>query len=173
MNPIKIAIVGPESTGKSALTEELSAHYKTAYVPEIAREYLEHLHRPYEEKDLLEIAIQQCKREDWEASSAKGLLICDTNLLVIKIWSEFKYRKCDPWIVSEENKRSYDLILLMDIDLPWESDPLREHPDQRKELFSIYYRSLIQKNTPFKIVFGMGDERLKRAIKYVDALLRH
>ena len=87
----RIAIIGPESTGKSTLAKELAEYYKTVYVPEVARFYIDELKRSYNQNDLLEIAKLQCDEEDKLLHQANEILICDTNLLVIKIWSEFKY----------------------------------------------------------------------------------
>lgn len=168
----KIAIVGPESTGKSWLTEQLRRHYNSLSVPEMAREYLNNLQRDYRESDLKKIAALQCKTEDDQLKKHPEYLICDTTLLVIKIWSTFKYNSCDTWIVEEEKKRQYDFYLLTDIDLAWEDDPLREHPDKRRELFSIFYRSLIRKGVAFAVIFGSGEERQKRAIRAVEAAIR-
>ena len=114
----RIAINGPESTGKSQLASDLAQHFGCGYVPEIAREYLHQLGRPYEEKDLLEIARLQIDAEEKPLQQQPPLLICDTSLLVIKIWSHFKYGRCHPWIETTEQTRKYSLHLLTDIDLP-------------------------------------------------------
>ena len=124
----KIAIVGPESTGKSLLSEQLSNHYNTAWVPEVARDYLHKLNRPYTFDDLSVIAKLQLKEEERLSKTAKHFLFCDTNLIVIKVWSDFKYGRTEKWIVDAIQKSDYSLHLLTDIDLPWEDDPLREHP---------------------------------------------
>ena len=166
----RIAINGPESTGKSQLAADLARHFGCAYVPEIAREYLHQLGRPYEEKDLLEIARLQIDAEEKLLQQQPPLLICDTSLLVIKIWSHFKYGRCHPWIETTEQTRKYSLHLLTDIDLPWEDDPLREHPGQRLELFSIYYRALLQKPEPFFLIRGEGEERLRSALMNIQKL---
>ncbi len=172
MTTIKIAIVGPESTGKSSLALALSRHFNTPFVREVARAYLEKHGPDYRYEDLKKIAKLQCEEEDLLLAADPPLLICDTTLMVIKIWSEFKYQSCDDWIITEEKSRSYDLFLLTDIDLPWEQDPLREHPDKRKELFTVYYRYLIRSNRPFHIVFGSDQERTNRAILLVTTFLK-
>jgi nicotinamide riboside kinase len=164
----RIAINGPESTGKSQLAADLARHFGCEYVPEIAREYLHQLGRPYEEKDLLEIARLQIDAEEKLLQQKPPVLICDTSLLVIKIWSHYKYGRCHPWIETTEQTRKYSLHLLTDIDLPWEDDPLREHPGQRLELFGIYYRELLQKPEPFFLIRGIGEERLKSALKSIQ-----
>jgi NadR type nicotinamide-nucleotide adenylyltransferase len=163
--PFKIGITGPESTGKSMLAEQLSAHFKTTFVREIARKYLESLDRAYVEEDLKQIAVLQCKEEDRIANLAEEILVCDTTLQVIKIWSEVKYKRCHPDILEEEKNRKYDLFLLMNIDLPWMPDPQREHPDLRQYLFELYHQDLIEKNCPFEIISGSGEQRFQNALK--------
>ncbi|MBK9638189.1 MAG: ATP-binding protein [Bacteroidetes bacterium] len=167
---IVIGIVGPESTGKSTLAQALSKHFQLHYVPEMAREYLNQLGRPYQEEDLKKIAKTQQEEELKYRNSNQYLVICDTTLLVIKVWSEYKYHRCDEWILKAESECSYDLLLLTDIDLPWVDDPMREHPMERKELFSIYYRALIQKKEPFKLIFGNEKERFDKAIQAIKML---
>jgi NadR type nicotinamide-nucleotide adenylyltransferase len=164
----KIAITGPESTGKSMLAEQLAASFQTVWVPEYAREYLELLGRPYEEKDILSIAQGQLLAEGSKLRQAGGFLFCDTEFLVTRIWSEVKFNRCDPWILMTLESHRYDLYLLCDIDLPWEYDPLREHPDQRQYLFDLYYNELKAGNFPFKVVHGTGPDRLKNAVRIID-----
>jgi len=171
MKTIKIAIVGPESTGKSSLALALSRHFNCQFVPEVARDYLEKHGPDYTYEDLLKIAKLQCKTEDLQLAKNPPILICDTTLMVIKIWSEFTFQRCDDEILSEERSRRYDLFLLTDIDLPWVPDPLREHPDKRKELFTIYYRYLIRSSRLFQIIFGSDEERTNRAIQLITAYL--
>jgi NadR type nicotinamide-nucleotide adenylyltransferase len=171
LNLKRIAITGPESTGKSWLAEKLAIHFKTAWVPECSREYLNNLGRPYRFEDIAEIAHGQLLLEDQVSLKAHRLLFCDTDMLVTKVWSEFKYGKCDPWILEQLKIHRYDLYLLCDIDLPWEEDPLREHPNKRKELFNIYYRNLLNMKVDYVIISGAGDKRLERAIKAVEDTL--
>lgn len=164
----KIAITGPESTGKSMLSEQLAVHFQTAWVPEYAREYLEHLGKPYEEKDILLIAQGQLSSEEQKITQASRFLFCDTELLVTKIWSEVKYGRCNPWILEAIEAHPYDLYLLCDVDLPWQYDPLREHPDQRQYLFDLYYNELKNRQYPFAVVRGTGPDRLANAVKIIE-----
>ncbi len=168
MNLKKIAITGPESTGKSALAKQLAEYYDTVWVPEVAREYLDNLGRAYRFEDIAEIARKQLAKENSIASNSSKFLFCDTDFLVTKIWSHYKYGKCDPWIEEMVLSHRYDLYLLCDIDLPWEDDPLREHPQQREELFGIYHEELVQLKVIFTIVSGTGEQRMKNAILAVE-----
>lgn len=167
----RISITGPESTGKSVLAKQLAEYFSTCYVPEIAREYLEQLGRPYEYEDIVKIAREQLNRENTLSLTVKQVLFCDTDLLVTKVWSRYKYGKCDPWLETELNYHRYDLYLLCNVDLPWEDDPLREHPLQRRELFEIYRQELDKMKANYRIVSGMGDERLQQAIFEVKKTL--
>ena len=171
MSLTRIAITGPESTGKSQLAVELAAHYHTVWVPEVARTYLEKLDRPYTLDDVLNIAKEQERLEREMRSRATGLLFCDTELLVTKIWSEFKYGSCDPWILEQLVLQDFDLYLLCDIDLPWQEDPLREHPHRRKELFDLYLQEMQERKWPYRIVEGYGSARLDNALSHIESLL--
>jgi NadR type nicotinamide-nucleotide adenylyltransferase len=163
----RIAITGPESTGKSVLAEQLAAHFQTTWVPEYAREYLEILAKPYQEKDILNIARGQLSSEESKLDHARDFLFCDTEFLVTKIWSEVKYGRCDPWILEMVETHRYDLYLLCDIDLPWQEDPLREHPHRRRYLFDLYLNELQSRKYPFAVVRGTGPSRLENALEII------
>ena len=164
---LRIAVTGPESTGKSMLTQQLAEHFGTSWVPEFAREYIDRLGRPYAEEDILEIAKGQLEREERQAARATDVLFCDTELTVTRIWSEVKYGRCHPWILEKIREHPYDLYLLCDIDLPWEDDPQREHPHLREHLFSLYRNELAGRGSPYEVVSGAGSERLENAIRAI------
>ena len=170
-NVKRVVIIGPECTGKSELSATLADVYDTVWVREFAREYLDRLGRPYGEHDLKIIARGQLAHEDSMAVKANKVLICDTDLYVIKVWSNFKYGYCDPEILDMIARRKYDLYLLTYIDIPWVSDPLREHPDQRKELYSIYLREMQSQSVPFVEIKGDRDERRMTSTAAINALL--
>ncbi|HEX5171112.1 MAG TPA: ATP-binding protein [Cyclobacteriaceae bacterium] len=166
----KVAIVGPECTGKSELAMFLAKHYNTQWVPEYARNYLDNLVRPYNENDLIVIAHGQKRLEEEYVRDANGFLFIDTTLLVIKIWSEFKYGRCDPTIIQSLESSSYDLHLLTYIDIPWEADPQREHPDKRAELYQIYLAQIKAMKVPFAEIRGERQERRTTAIQAIESL---
>jgi nicotinamide riboside kinase len=89
-------------------------------------------------------------------------------MLVTKVWSTFKFDRCDPWIEEKLLAQHYGLYLLCNIDLPWQQDPLREHPHKRKELFEIYNIELDEMKVEYKIISGTGDARLRNAISAVE-----
>ncbi|MFH1159843.1 MAG: ATP-binding protein [bacterium] len=167
----RIAITGPESTGKSMLSQQLAEHYHTVWVPEYAREYLDQLSRPYQEQDILKIARGQLRKEKKLEAGAGRFLFCDTELLVTKIWSEFKYHRCDPWILRKLETHTYNLYLLCYIDTPWEYDPQREHPNLREQLFTLYHDEMHERRWNFRIVTGLGETRLQNAIKFIEECL--
>jgi NadR type nicotinamide-nucleotide adenylyltransferase len=164
----KIAITGPESTGKSILTQQLAAHFNATYINEFAREYIDQLGRPYLEEDILRISKNQMAAEKVASDKAETFLFCDTELLVARIWSLHKYGRCHPWIDQQIQSNRYDLILLCDIDLPWEYDPQRENPDNRDFFFDWFKSELKNFKMDFKIVSGLGAQRLQNAIKIID-----
>lgn len=168
---LKVAVIGPESTGKTTLAEALAAHFKTAYVPEYARQYLTTLDRPYQQKDLSTIAIGQLALEEKIAPTADELLFLDTDLYVIKVWSEFKYGQCDPYILTQLQFHQADFYVLTDPDIPFEEDPLRENPRQRGELFDIYLNEIKASDCAFSVVRGTQEQRLKHAIEKINELL--
>ncbi|AHM61072.1 NAD metabolism ATPase/kinase-like protein [Flammeovirgaceae bacterium 311] len=168
---LRIALTGPESTGKTTLAEQLAQHYNTAWVPERARTYLAELGKPYQEKDLLQIARQQMAQEDELARQAKGLLFCDTDLLVMKIWSQVKYGRVNEWILEELEKKRYDHYLLLYPDLPWTPDPQREHPHLREQMFRLYQGELKKLKRPYTIIQGEGEDRLQAAIRAIDRIV--
>jgi len=173
MPPIKkIVIIGPESTGKSTLTQALAQNFDEPWVEEYARQYLEDLNRGYKFGDLRKIAAGQLALEDQKVNLAKHRLFCDTDLHVIQVWSEHRFKKTDPWIKEQIQKRKYDLYLLTDIDMVWQEDPLREHPEphMRAYFFNTYHQLLAKRNLPFVRISGNQEERLKKAILAVKAI---
>ena len=164
---LKIAIVGPESSGKTTLCQALAAHFAAPWVPEYAREYLEVRDGRYAQADLLNIAAGQCAGEDRAMQQGTPLVICDTDMVTIRIWSEEKFGGCDADLIALSEKRHYDHWLLCRPDLPWEPDPLRENPYDRDRLFAVYEEMLKQLGKPFTIIEGMRERRLEDAAGFI------
>ena len=154
-----IVITGPESSGKTTLTKAIAKALNTDYTEEYAREYL-NSNTSYKQEDLLLIAQGQLQKEK---ANANPIAIHDTDLITIKIWSEYKYNQCDPWILEQiEQQKSKDRIyLLCKPDIPWEADPLRENPSNRAELFKIYKKELEYLGHDYFVV----DERVRLQLK--------
>lgn len=147
-----LVTTGPESSGKTTLATQLSAGLRAPLVTEASREYLTdlYLRKPdarYDQQDLLEIARMQHAREQQALQAQPQWLVCDTDLLVIVIWSEVRFGNCEPALLQmfEEalttGKRTY---LLCDPGIPWQPDPLRENPQDREWLFGLYQHRLQQ-----------------------------
>lgn len=169
---LKVAITGPESTGKSTLSEQLAMHYNTVWVPEYARSYVGDLNKPYTLQDIEAIAAGQLALEQKLEEEANRILFADTDMLVLKIWSEHAFGHCPTWIQEKLEQQNYNLCLLMGVDLPWEPDPQREHPHLRQFFYDWYKRELQALNIPFVEISGLQEERLREAREHVDELLR-
>jgi HTH-type transcriptional repressor of NAD biosynthesis genes len=175
-NCLKIALFGPESTGKTTLAKALAAHYNTLWVPEYAREYLEEKwHKTGQicaPEDIFPIALGQMKLENEAAQQANKLLFCDTTLLSTQVYSEAYFEGwCDERIVQANDKNQYDIYFLTDIDVPWEKDLLRDRPHQRGEMFARFKSALTQRNLTFVTLSGSTETRLKQAIGHLSQLL--
>jgi NadR type nicotinamide-nucleotide adenylyltransferase len=168
---MKVVVTGPESSGKSTLCKDLANHYKIAWVPEYSRTYLNQRQGKYEEADLVSIAKGQIEIEDKALAKVDKLVLCDTSLEVLKIWSEWKYQHCDPFIAEQALLRAPDLFLLLTPDIPWEPDPLRENPTNRDELFVYYQESLSTYSSKVVEISGDKGERLTQAIAAIDSVI--
>jgi NadR type nicotinamide-nucleotide adenylyltransferase len=166
----KIAVTGPESSGKTTLVKALAAHFNSPYTEEFARAYLEKNKGKYDQHDLLPILKGQIENEDKAAVQDAPFLFCDTDPLVIMIWSEFKYGTVDPLIDAIWKDHQYSLRLLVYPDTIWEYDPLRENKEDRKRLYDLYYSALKEANLPFVIIKGSAEERVETAVKALKEL---
>ena len=167
---LKIAIVGPESTGKSTLSRQLAEYYHTVWVPEYSREYCASLIGPATLQDELNIFSGQLQTEDRLIKKASNILICDTTILTVKIWCDYLFKTTPQVVLNELKNRSYDFYLLMDIDLPWEDDPLRDFPHLRVYFLDIWKIELSALNASFKLISGNKEERFRNAINAVEQL---
>ena len=173
---VKIALFGPESTGKTTLAKQLATHYDTTWTPEFARDYLQQKwdkeQKICDVSDMLPIAYGQVQLENKNLAVANKYLFCDTNLLVTKLFSEVYYNYCDPLLKKAAQEHEYDLFFLTDIDVPWEKDDLRDKPEGRESIFEIFKQSLISNKKPFITLSGDKDLRLKKAITIIEDLAK-
>jgi len=169
---LKIAVTGPESTGKSTVSEQLAKFYNTIWVPEFARTYIGNIDIPYTLHDIEAIAKGQYELETKLSKEAGKLLFSDTDMLVLKIWSEHAFGKCPAYIAEKLEQQNYNLYLLMGVDLPWEPDPQREHPHLREFFYNWYKRELQNLKAPFVEISGKEQDRFEKARKQVDLLLQ-
>ncbi|MEC5164401.1 nicotinamide riboside kinase [Flavobacterium sp. PL11] len=171
---LKIALFGPESTGKTTLAKQLALHYKTVWAPEFARDYLQEKwnqnQHTCDSSDMLPIAYGQVQLENEKLAQANTYLFCDTNLLVTKVFSEVYYNFCDPLLEKAATEHEYELFFLTDIDVPWEKDDLRDKQEGRESVFELFKQSLIDNQKPFITLSGDKELRLKKAISIIDDL---
>lgn len=177
INLVKVVLFGPESTGKTTLSTQLARHYNTVWAPEFAREYLQdkwnNERKTCEQKDIIPIAKGQMKLENSLAKKADKVLICDTDLLETKVYSEEYYGGfVDPELDKAAKENQYDLYLLTYIDTPWEADDLRDKPEHRLEMFKAFENELIKYKKTYVLLKGNKSERLKTAIYHIDKLLK-
>ncbi len=173
---IKVVLYGPESTGKTTLAKQLAEHYNTLWVPEYMREYLQNKWDSKKElvvkEDLIPIAKGQLKLERKVSKQVENLLICDTNLLELKVYSEYYYDGfCSLEIKTEATKNNYSIYFLTYVDTPWEADDLRDRPENRVELFRIFEAELKKHGFPYVILSGNEKGRFNKAVAIIDFLL--
>lgn len=175
-NCIKVVLFGPESTGKTVLAKQLAEHYKTLWVPEFSRIYAEKKAENNEilsKKDVLHIAKGQMALENSLTKKVDKLLICDTNLLETKVYSEAYYQGYSPKVLNKYALENYyNLYFLTNIDMPWKPDGIRDKPNEREDMFKAFQDVLIKNKLSFVLLQGSLDERLETAIKHIDRLLK-
>ncbi len=168
---IKIAIVGPESTGKSTISQQLALYYNTVWVPEYARGYCENLVSACTWEDEINMFRGQLELEERMAPLANRLLICDTTFVTVKIWSDHMFGRTPQEVLDKLPLHNYDLYLLMDIDLPWEEDPLREFPHMREHFLKVWHSELKALEASYSLISGSDEERFRNAVKEIDSFL--
>jgi NadR type nicotinamide-nucleotide adenylyltransferase len=168
IKPTIIALVGPESSGKTTLANQLALHFEAELVAEFAREHIETLNRPYTKKDVEFIAQKQVESENRAIKSGNPIIICDTDILVVKVWKFVKWGETDTWVENHFNNQEERLYLLLRPDLPWEADSQREHPTERNELFVYYEDFLTQAKKRYAIVEGTGIQRFENALRAIS-----
>lgn len=169
----KIAIVGPESTGKSTIAQQLAKHYQTLWVPEYARYYCAALTEPCNLQDEINMYHGQLALEESIlAISEKDLIFCDTTFITVKVWSDEVFGNTPEVVLNALPLHSYDFYLLMDIDLPWQEDPLRDFPHKREHFMQVWHQELQNLNANYVVVNGTN-ERLNNAITAVELFLKN
>jgi NadR type nicotinamide-nucleotide adenylyltransferase len=177
INIVKVVLFGPESSGKTTLSKLLARHYNTVWAPEYARDYLQNKwnneRKTCEISDMLPIAEGQMKLENKLAKKADRILICDTDLLETKVYSEEFYDGfVDPYLEKAALQNTYDLYFLTYIDAPWKKDDLRDRPEQRLEMFNAFENALIKNHRPYVLLKGDKKDRLETAIREIDKILK-
>jgi NadR type nicotinamide-nucleotide adenylyltransferase len=164
-SPKIVVITGAESTGKSTLTEALANYFNVPFIPEIAREYVEHLHERYTYTDVEKIAQKQVEQLNQLKNTNHPFIFVDTWLIITKIWFEVVFKKTPDWFESEFRKTKIDLFLVCDTDLPWIADSIRENGGEKREILQNKYIETIREyNFKYEVVNGKGEERIKNAL---------
>lgn len=164
----KIAVVGPESTGKSTMAKYLAKQLQTVCVPEFARYYCQDLNNQYTLTDEVNMFHGQIALEESLIPLAKHqILVCDTTILTVKVWCDHLFDHTPPHVLQEINRRGYDHYLLMDIDLPWEDDPLRDFPLEREHFLSIWKQELDRLGADYQLVSGISQARLQSGLSWI------
>ena len=154
----KVAIIGPESTGKSTLARYLAKRYKGTYVPEYAREYVERKgSRDISYDELCEIArhqTDQIRSYSEAVCQAKSVYFFDTDLIVTKVWFDYAFGQVPDWLNEAIIRYPMDVYLLTYPDIPWEPDPARYNGSEeiRQELFARYEAEIEARNIPYYII---------------------
>jgi nicotinamide riboside kinase len=162
---LKVAFTGPESSGKTTISRRFADLMDGIWVGEFAREYLQDK-QTYDLVDLDKIAKGQM--EKWHIEGE--LIVADTDITVIKIWTEYRFKTCSNFIQEAYYNQKFDHYFLCRPDMPWEEDPLRENPNERDQLFEIYHDELIKMNRPFSILEGNVEERLTSCKNVIRSL---
>lgn len=171
---IKVAILGPESTGKTALAKSLAEYFSAPWVPEHAREYVEKLTGPYNYDDVINIALTQIGQENYyeeHPELCESYVFFDTELIITSVWFRHKYGVVPDFVTERIKTGFFDLYLLCAADLPWEPDPVREHGEDREFFFNWYKKEIEQTGKPYVIITGTGKKRVQNAIEAVIQLI--
>ena len=165
----KVAILGPESTGKSELSRALADYFQTEWVPEYAREYVEQLAVPYTFEDVCIIAQKQIEQQQaFENNDTNKFVFFDTDLIITKVWFEYCYHQVPDFVQERLEENYFDFYLLCAPDLEWKPDPVREHDDDRDFFYNWYKREIEQTGKPFFMITGQGRQRTLNAIEAVN-----
>lgn len=164
----RICLTGAECTGKSTLALLLAERFGGIVVPEFSRIYAERVARELTADDVEPIARGQLLAAD---SSGSALQFLDTDLISTVVYARHHYGHCPAWIVDEARKRKADLYLLLDIDVAWVPDGVRDAGARRETLHEDFIATLRAFEANVVTIAGGWEERLRQAIATIDARL--
>ncbi len=168
---IRVVLTGSESTGKSTTAARLAEHYAAELVPEFVRDYAAARGGLIEFSDHGPIAHGQMALEDEHIARGNRIVIQDTDLLSTVVYCEHYFGACPRWIRDAAAGRRPDLYLLMDIDLPWIADGVRDRGHMREAMQQLFHDAVFATGVPVSIIRGQGDERFERAVDAIDELM--
>ncbi len=167
----KIAIIGAESTGKTTLCKQLAEHFNAKWEPELARNYVEQLDRPYRYEDVVQIAKAQIKQQEkYKNETSEEFVFFDTDLIITKVWLQHKYNRVPEFVEERLQKRFFDFYLLCQPDIAWQYDPVRENGNNRQYLHNWYKQEIEKLGTPFAEIGGVEEKRLNNTIKIIQVI---
>ncbi|WP_025145380.1 AAA family ATPase [Pedobacter jeongneungensis] len=165
----KICFYGPESTGKSTMAEKMALYYHTVFVPEVARELI--TSNDITVDDIIKIGKAQTERVKEKTSIANKIVFCDTDLITTKIYSQYYLNQVPDILNDLENEIRYDLYFLLDIDVEWVADHLRDFGERRSEMFDLFKRELEKRGIDYIHISGNYHEREEKIKKIIDSIL--
>ena len=168
----RIVVTGSESTGKTTLARMLGERFDTVSTSEFSREYADVRRVPLDRHDVEAIALGQLALEDRRAPQARnGLLVLDTDLFSTVVYGPHYYGTLEPWIERAALARRGDLYLLLDIDVPWVPDAIRDRGEQRAHMHGLFRGMLERYGLPFVTIGGGWTDRLTRAVEAVERVV--
>ena len=173
--PLRVVFTGSECTGKSTAAGAIADEFGGVYVPEFVREFAENKGGTIAFDDHGPIARGQQAAEDRAIADATlrrlPLVVQDTDLLSTAVYCQHYFGACPPWIAELARTRRPDLYLLMDVDLPWVADGVRDRGDRRGEMQALFREAVEASGAPFVEIQGVGPERVARARRAIARLL--
>jgi NadR type nicotinamide-nucleotide adenylyltransferase len=169
---VRVVLTGSESTGKSVLARQLADYYDAELTPEFVRDFAKNKGAAVEFSDTDEIARGQIALEDERANSARRLLVQDTDLLSTAVYSAHYFGRCVDWIEESARARRPDLYLLLEIDVPWVRDDVRDRETRREEMQQMFRNAVAESGAPFIVIKGDWGERMTLATEAIDKLLQ-
>jgi NadR type nicotinamide-nucleotide adenylyltransferase len=176
--PIRVVLTGSESTGKTVLARELAARYDAELVAEFSRDYAagrSELGSELGVDDVEPIARGQMARESAHAATAAArgarIVIQDTDLLSTAVYAAHYYDARPAWLADAVRDRRPDLYLLLEIDVPWVADDVRDRGERREEVQGLFRDAVAASGAPYVVIRGGWDERRRQATDAIDRLL--
>jgi len=172
---IHVVVTGSESVGKSTLADALGAHFGALVVPEFVRGYAAAKGAPLDFRDHGPIAKGQMAFEDefTERAQARGdrLLVHDTDLVSTVVYCYHYFGRCPEFIEDAARARRPAQYLLLDIDVPWVSDGVRDRGERRAEVQALFADTLARFASPVTHIQGDWTRRFDVAVACIDHLL--
>lgn len=167
----RVCFYGPESTGKSTLAEKMALHYQTEFVPEVARELISS--NDISVDDIIKIGFAQTERVKEKTKIANKVLFCNTDLITTKIYSQHYLGVVPEVLTMLENEIVYDLYFLLDIDVEWVADDLRDFGDRRQEMFNLFKAELESREINYYLISGNYQQREAKVKSIIDQFFQH